>query len=60
MAGVYKVAGDLRMIQRGEEYKKLGKEGWWEKQEEEAKRGFEHHTEKYYQVRAVKKIQEEG
>ena len=54
------VAGNLGMIQRGEEYKKLGKDRWWEKQAEEANRGFEHHTKKYYQVRAGKKPEEEG
>lgn len=55
----HEIAGDSRIIQRGEEYKKLGKDEWWQKQVEKANRGFEHHTEKYYQVRAEKKSGEE-
>jgi hypothetical protein len=55
-----KVAGDSRMIQRGEEYKKLGKDEWWRTQVEKAKLGFEHHTEKYYQIQVDKKPEEKG
>jgi hypothetical protein len=50
-----KVRWNPGMIERAEEYKKLGKEEWLREQEKKTKRGFEHHTEKYYQIRAEKK-----
>jgi hypothetical protein len=47
-----KVEWDTRIMKRAEEYKRLGKDEWWRIQVERASRGFEHHTEKYYQIRA--------
>jgi hypothetical protein len=49
-----KVKWDKRALKRAEEYKKLGKDEWWRTQAEKASRGFEHHTDKYYQIRAGK------
>ena len=40
------------MIERAEEYKKLGKDEWLRQQVEKAEQGFELHTEKYYQILA--------
>ena len=38
------------MIQRANEYKKLGKEKWLKQQIEKAKHGFELHTGKFYEI----------
>jgi len=38
------------MIERGEEYKKLGKDEWLRQQEKEAKQGYEVYAGKYYRV----------
>ena len=53
-----KVTTSPGIIQRGKEYRKMGKDEWWQAQEEKANRGFEHHTEKYYRIRADKKPEE--
>lgn len=44
------VKGGTKMIERAEEYKKLGKDEWLRQQVEKAEQGFELHTEKYYQI----------
>ena len=44
------VKGDTKMMERAEEYKKLGKDEWLRQQVEKADQGFELHTEKYYQI----------
>ena len=49
-----KIKWDARALERAEEYKKLGKDEWWRAQEEKANQGFEHHTGKYYRMRAGK------
>jgi hypothetical protein len=41
------------MLERGRQYKILGKSEWLRKQAEKAKKGFELHTGKYYQVKAT-------
>lgn len=45
-----KVKENTRMIERANEYKKLGKDEWLRQQVEKANQGFELHTEKYYQI----------
>lgn len=44
------VKDDKKMIERAEEYKKLGKVEWLRQQVEKAKKGFELHTGKYYRI----------
>jgi len=43
-----KVKRDTKMIERGKEYKKLGKEEWLRRQIDKEKKGYEYHTDKYY------------
>jgi hypothetical protein len=50
-----KIKWDARALKRAEEYKKLGKDEWWRTQVEKANQRFEHHTEKYYQIRTSEK-----
>jgi hypothetical protein len=45
-----KVKGNTEIIERAKEYRKLGKEEWLCQQIEKAKKGYEHHTEKYYRI----------
>ncbi len=45
-----KVKGNLEMIERAEEYRKRGKEEWFNQQIEKINKGYEHHTKKYYQI----------
>jgi len=45
-----KVEWNPGMIERGEEYKKLGKDEWLRQQEKEAKQGYEVYAGKYYRV----------
>lgn len=39
-----------KMVGRAKEYRQLGREEWLLQQIEKAQQGFEHHTEKYYQI----------
>lgn len=55
-----KVEWNPRMIKRGDEYKKLGKDEWLCEREKNAKQGFELYTGKFYQVWAGKSPLEEG
>lgn len=45
-----RVEGDEAMLERGEEYHRLGRDEWLRRAEEKAVRGYEHHTKKYYQI----------
>jgi len=45
-----KVKGKTEMMERAKEYKRLGREEWLRHQDEKAKKGFEGHTGKYYEV----------
>jgi len=49
-----KVKDNTGMIERAREYDRLGKHEWLRQQVEKAKKGFEGHTEKYYQIWAEK------
>ena len=42
--------GNTEMMERAKEYKRLGREEWLRHQEEKARKGFEGHTGKYYEV----------
>jgi len=45
-----RVKGNTAMIEGAKDYRKLGKEEWLRQQIKKAKKGYEHHTKKYYQV----------
>lgn len=45
-----KIEGNTKMIERAKEYKELGREKWLHRQIEKAKKGYEHHTGKYYRL----------
>lgn len=55
-----KVERNPRMIKRGDEYKKLGKDEWLREREKNARQGFELYTGKFYQVWAGESPLEEG
>lgn len=46
-----RVEGDSAMLERAEEYLKLGREEWLRRAEDRARLGFEFHTKKCYEVR---------
>jgi len=46
-----KVKGRTEMMERAKEYKRLGRDEWLRREDEKARRGFEGHTGKYYQIR---------
>lgn len=48
-----RIGEDSGMIERAREYEAQGKSEWLRLQVERAKRGFELHTKKYYQVKAT-------
>ncbi len=49
-----KVKGNKEMIEMAKEYEELGEKEWLRQQVDKAKKGYEHHTKKYYQIWAHK------
>jgi hypothetical protein len=45
-----RVKGNAAILERAEEYFRLGREEWLRRAEERARQGFEFHTGKYYEV----------